>query len=210
MNPNLSPKLNTRLLELLKKASRETHKIHPREDASPLAQECKALYDNLQLDDGICRAKQDEGWETNYEAHLYLGIGFHLKHEYDLARSSYQTAAELSDDPTIVATCIANCATCYFEELKTDEAASCYEQALTIDDENVYALLGLISIACQLRDEAELRTAAQRLVNKHPDWTQHHVILDTLRVDRCYAFLREDPSRIERLFGAPLPVHSAA
>jgi tetratricopeptide (TPR) repeat protein len=186
---------------LLRRAHAEAHDVYV-PDGSPvdpsLKDECSAHYRALRFDDGIARAQQTPGWESNHDAVLYVAIGRYYQRRYNEAREGYAAAMTLSDDASFRGTCMANIATTRFEEGDFDRAREDYSHALTIDPLNEFALLGLVAIGCQRRDTDAVIRDATLLRSRWPNWQERPVITSMLRKDRSYRFLRDEPELFVR------------
>lgn len=192
---------------IVRRAHVEAHDVYvpdeSRVDAS-LNGDCTALFRELRFDDGIARARRDEGWAANPEARLYAAIGLHYQRRYDAARAEYAAAMALSDDASFRGTCAANGASAWFEEGDLARADDGYAAALVIDPLNEYALLGRVAVACQRADADAVVDAAAALRARWPAWQGRSVLRSALLKDRSLRFVRDEPGLFERAMHASL------
>jgi HEAT repeat protein/Tfp pilus assembly protein PilF len=180
----------------------ESHDLHIPENASDLAKQCGSLFREGQYEKGIALARSVPDFERNAVAQRQVGLGLAYMGEYLEARKHFQQGAQLSTEPHIWANCAANTGTTFLEEYDLDRAEQMYKEALEIEPDNKFGLLGCITVACQRRDRDALERAVWILVERCQDWSTSDLIVSTLVRDRSFRFLRENMSLFKQVFGA--------
>jgi tetratricopeptide (TPR) repeat protein len=160
-------------------------------NSTPLLEKCAALCNDLAYDEARALIFQAPNWERGWDAQLAFGIVHHREHRYEEARRHYEQAVILAPSAAVQATIVANIGTTWFEQNVLQRATAEYNRSLALVDDDAFALLGMLAIACRRRDEAEVDAAFRTLMTKRPRWKSDPIIQHDLKVDSSYRFLRQ-------------------
>lgn len=167
------------------------------------------LLDRLAFRRALLEISQHDRWREDAEALCLVGLVMHRfaprstdrACAYGIARNFYRAAARRSRDRGLRAGSLAQIGHTYFEEGALDNAFAAFEQSASLVADHCEAHLGLLAVACAKRDDSAIRSRAQDLVERIPDWHKDHETVQVLATNPDYAFLRASDELFFDCFG---------
>ncbi len=156
-------------------------------------------------------------WDSNPEALWQLGRVLHRfaprskdrSCAYGFARAMYRTAASSAGNTLLRAEVLTDIGSSYFEEGRLDDAVIAFEASRSIAPWKYRVHLGLLAIACAIRDLDAIRRRCKDLRDAIPGWHANRDVVALLVADPDFAFLRASPALFLECFGG-YPVHLQA
>jgi hypothetical protein len=178
-------------------------------DVEALRERIHLLLDLSLHRKALAEVRRYPDWDRNPEALWQFGRIVHRfaprskdrSCAYSFARAMYRTAAGVAGNTVLRAEVLTDLGTSYFEEGRLDEAVVEYEASRSIAPWKYRVHLGLVAIACAMRDLGAIRQRCEAFRNDLPSWDANRDVVALLATDPDFAFLRAFTELFHECFG---------